>query len=565
MNAPLPSTEPTATRSQLLVGQAAAPGLVLGKLVALPAPTPPPLGSTRAAPADAGGNEPLAVHAILVGAIDAAVAQIEALAARTRDEQARSILQFHIEFLGDQTLLEPALVRLREGASAVAAWCAAIDAQIADFETAADDYFRHRAADLHDMRARVLAILAGEVTDALALPANAILIADDLPPSRFLATDWQAGQGVALRGGSATAHVALLARGRGVPMVVGIGAAEIGIGSEAILDGDRGTLEIVPDARQIAALAQRQGAARAESERDTAAALGAARTANGEAVQVLLNVSSLEELDRTGPEICDGVGLVRSELLFAHGPPDEETQLRFYRRILDWAQARPVIIRTLDAGGDKPIAGVTIDGETNPFLGVRGVRLSLAGPDVFKVQLRALLRAATHGNLRLMVPMVTATHEMIAVRELLAQAAAELRNRAVAYALPPLGIMVEVPAAALALDMFDVDFASIGSNDLLQYTMAAGRDNERVAPLADADHPAFARLLKQVVRAAAQRGMSLSLCGDLAAQSKHTPLLLACGLRALSMPAAAVGRVKRAIAAWSLTHDEQPHDHGRPA
>jgi phosphotransferase system enzyme I (PtsI) len=209
-----------------------------------------------------------------------------------------------------------------------------------------------------------------------------------------------------------------------------------------------------------------------------------------------------------------------------------------------------VTIRTLDAGGDKPISGLTRERESNPFLGVRGVRLSLSAPEVFKVQLRALLRAAPAGGLRIMLPMVTAMHEVDRVRQLLTQAADELRREGLPFAMAPLGIMVEVPAVALALGRFEVDFASIGSNDLLQYTMAAARDNPAVAPLTDAAHPGFEALLRLVVQGAAVRNMPLSLCGDLASRPDQVPRLLAAGLRSLSMPASAVGAVKSVISSW---------------
>jgi phosphoenolpyruvate-protein phosphotransferase (PTS system enzyme I) len=333
--------------------------------------------------------------------------------------------------------------------------------------------------------------------------------------------------------------------------VVGIGDIVVGGQCTALVDGSRGVLVLEPDAEQLAQFASTRARLEAAQEHATAAATRPALTANGERVNVLLNVASLEELDAIDPAICDGIGLVRTELLFAHGPPDEETQLRFYQRILQWARGRPVIVRTLDAGGDKPMRGVTIDGETNPFLGVRGVRLSLAAPDVFKVQLRALLRAAVAGNLRVMLPMITAADEVERVRALLDEAAGELTARGVSFARPPLGIMVEVPAAALALDTFEIDFASIGSNDLLQYTMAAARDNPAVTALGNPRHPGFVLLLQTIVRAAAQRNVSLSLCGDLAAQPQHVDLLLEAGLRSLSMPAAAVGAIKSAIAALS--------------
>jgi phosphotransferase system enzyme I (PtsI) len=529
---------------QRLAGQPAAPGLVLGRIVEIAA-TPTHHGRSPAGPP----------REALAAAIAEAVHQLEALRSGADDVEARKILDFQIEFLTDPVLLEPALRQLAESSDANRAWCTAIDAQIADFEAANDDYFRHRVGDLRDMRARVLAILGGEQLAPLQLPPDAILLADDLAPSRFLASDWQPQRAIVLREGSATAHVALLARARGVPMVVGVGDAPIVSGTLAILDGAAGTLELSPDAAQLETYAQRLARADAERERDAHAAARPAVTRDGERVQVLLNISTLAELDTIDPTICDGIGLVRTELLFAHGPPDEPTQITFYRRLLEWARNRPVVIRTLDAGGDKPIPGVTIDGESHPFLGVRGVRLSLAAPHVFKVQLRALLAAAVVGNLRIMLPMITAPSEVTQVRTLLAQAAAELSAERRPYAVPPLGIMVEVPAAALALDAFEIDFASIGSNDLLQYTMAAARDNRAVSELADPAHPGFDALLRTVVRSATARGLSLSLCGDLAAQPRHVPQLLAAGLRALSMPAASVGAVKGAIAAWPSAAD----------
>jgi phosphoenolpyruvate-protein phosphotransferase (PTS system enzyme I) len=533
-----PRLDAGSVRTRRFTGQPAAPGIALGRIVELSMEVARKAGPAAGHPGDE-----------LAQAIAQAVAQLEALMARAGGA-AHSILDFQVEFLGDPVLLEPAHEALAAGADAQAAWRAAIDAQIADFEAATDDYFRHRAGDLRDMRARVLAILAGEDIGPLLLPAGTILLADDLAPSRFLATTWRPDHAIALRGGSPTAHVALLARAQRVPMVVGVGDVLVRKQCAAILDGNAGTLLLEPDAEQVAWFTRTRAQHDMVRAGDDAAAMQPAVTATGAPVKVLINIASIDELDRIDPAMCDGVGLVRTELLFAHGPPDEDTQFAFYRRILEWARARPVIIRTLDAGGDKPIPGVTVDGETNPFLGVRGVRLSLATPAVFKVQLRALLRAAVAGNLRVMLPMVTHNAEVVQVRALIDAAAAELEARGEPFARPPLGIMVEVPAAALALDAFDADFASIGSNDLLQYTMAAARDNPSVTSLADPRHPGFLALLNTVVQTAARRGLPLSLCGDLAAQPEQVALLLSAGLRALSMPASAVGAVKRAIAAW---------------
>jgi phosphotransferase system enzyme I (PtsI) len=277
-------------------------------------------------------------------------------------------------------------------------------------------------------------------------------------------------------------------------------------------------------------------------------------TADRVRIAVHLNIAGPSELEAIRPTVCDGIGLVRSEFLFhgAAGLPDEETQLAFYCRIVEWAEGRPVTIRTLDAGGDKPIAGLTIDGESNPFLGVRGVRLSLIRPEVFRVQLRALARAASHGALKIMLPMVTAPAELAAARALLDEELAALAASGVAARRPPLGIMVEVPATALTIEEFDADFFSIGSNDLTQYVTAAGRDIAAVADLADPLNPAVMRLVGMVVAHGRAHGREVSLCGDAGGDPAVIPRLLATGLRSLSVAPAALGRTKAAIASVRL-------------
>jgi phosphotransferase system enzyme I (PtsI) len=275
-----------------------------------------------------------------------------------------------------------------------------------------------------------------------------------------------------------------------------------------------------------------------------------AMTRNGLRIAVHINVADPDELDRLDPAICDGIGLVRTELLFHRGEglPDEETQYAAYRRIVAWAQGRPVTIRTLDAGGDKPIAGLTLDGESNPFLGVRGIRLSLLRPEIFRVQLRALARAAAHGPVKIMLPMVTVPSELAAARALLEEEASALANAGIAARRPPLGIMVEVPAAAIAVEAFDAEFFSIGSNDLTQYVTAAGRDIEAVADLADPLNPAVLRLIAHVARHGRKSGREVSLCGDAAGDPAIVPNLLGAGLRTLSVGLAALAGTKAAIA-----------------
>jgi len=243
--------------------------------------------------------------------------------------------------------------------------------------------------------------------------------------------------------------------------------------------------------------------------------------------------------------------LVRTEFLFhgAAGLPDEDSQYRAYRRSVEWAAPRPVVLRTLDAGGDKPIDGLTVAGESNPFLGVRGVRLSLARPDVFRVQIRALLRAAAHGNAKVMLPMVTIPEEIDRAAVLFDEAFANLTGEGVRCCRPELGIMVEVPAVAIAPDGFDrAAFFSIGSNDLTQYVTASARDITDVAELCDPGHPAVLKLIENLVGAARRMGREVSLCGDMGGDPVHVPGLIAAGLRSVSVAPPLVGRAKRAIA-----------------
>jgi phosphotransferase system enzyme I (PtsI) len=275
-------------------------------------------------------------------------------------------------------------------------------------------------------------------------------------------------------------------------------------------------------------------------------------TASGEPVRLMINVTGLAELRNLDPSKVDGIGLMRTEFLFQERErlPTEEEQYQVYKQMAEWAAGRPVTIRTLDAGGDKPIAGVTEPGELNPFLGVRGVRLSLKRLDVFRLQLRALARAAVAGNLKVMIPMVTVPEELDRCRALLHNAIDELRGEGQEATMPPLGMMVEVPAAALSIADFDADFYSIGSNDLIQYVMAASRDEPQLADLARPSRAVF-KLVGHIVDHASRCGREASLCGDLAADPQQVASLLDEGLRSFSVAPGAIGPVRAAIARYS--------------
>ena len=522
-----------------LRGRPAAPGFARGPLVAL---------ETRDRQRALSGN-PGEETSLLHAALTAAAAQLDDLATRTNGSGA-DILGFQLALLEDEALREPVLARIAAGTAADAAWTAVLDAEIADYTSAADEHFQARAADLKDLRDRVLACLAGD-DDVQQIPPGSVVAARDVPPSRFLALDWSRGGAILLAGGSPTSHVAMLARARGVPMIVGLGAPALALMGEALVDGGTGEAVIEASAETKRQFEIRRQVGEASDAEAAKFVHKAALTRDSVHIAVQLNVADPLELNALDPGIRDGIGLVRTEFLFhgSAGLPDEDTQYRAYRRIVEWAQGRPVTIRTLDAGGDKPIAGLTVDGESNPFLGVRGIRLSLLRPHTFRLQVRALARAAVHGPLKIMLPMVTVPSELAAARALLEEEVTALERNGISARRPPLGIMVEVPAAAIAIADFDADFFSIGSNDLTQYVTAAGRDIEGVADLADPLHPAVLRLIADVARHGRETGREVSLCGDAGGDPAVLPSLIATGLRTVSVAPAALARTKAAILA----------------
>lgn len=459
--------------------------------------------------------------------------------------EAAEMLEFQLAMLEDDALVAPAFEAIDAGSTADDAWKAALDGEIAGYETADDEYFRARTADLHDLRERVLRALHGDV--GLVVPPGAIVCADDIVPTLFLETDWSNG-GIALSEGSPASHVAMLARGRGVPMVVGLGDALAGLSGTALLDAERGSLVLAPTEDDLAAFgaALRAFEASAAHARDFLA--GPAVTQDGTVIRVHVNIADPAEVEAIDIAHCDGVGLMRTEFLFGQSLPPEDDQYRAYRKVLEWAKGKPVTIRTVDAGGDKPVAGFTVE-EGNPFLGLRGIRLSLARPEIFRVQIRALLRAAVHGNLKVMFPMVAIVDEYRRAAEMFCEESAILSAGGVAHHVPPLGIMVEVPSVAIVPEEFsDASFFSIGSNDLTQYVMAAARDNGAVGALNSIHHPAVLRLIAGVVGFGRENRIPVSLCGDAGGDPTAVPALLAAGLRDLSVAPSQLGRAKGAIA-----------------
>jgi phosphotransferase system enzyme I (PtsI) len=531
-----------------LTGRGACPGIFAGPAARLSATE----DVTR------GQGSPTEETAALVAAIAASRNEVSDLASRANAEASR-IMAIQVALLEDDVLSETARAAIASGVAAGIAWRDAMATEIAGYERAADEYFRARAADLVDVRDRVLRHLLG-VETAANVAAGSVVVARDLPPSLFLGLDWSKGGAIVLAEGSATSHVAMLARSRGIPMVVGVGAKAETLTGMVVVDGEEGSVVVAPRTTTLADAARKRTASlHAETQARTRVSEPAI-TRDGTRISVMINVVAPSDVKDLDPSSCDGIGLVRTEFLVAGGSlRDEERQFALYRDLVLWAAGRPVTIRTLDAGGDKPIPGYTVAGETNPFLGMRGMRLSLRHPDVFRLQLRALARAGVLGPLKVMLPMVTAPAELVAARGMLEEAVKSLRAEHIAAASPPLGIMVEVPAAAIAIDQFDAAFFSIGSNDLIQYVTASSRDGGEASRLGDLTHLGVLRLIAAVAAHGAEIGREVSLCGDAGGDPRHIPALLAAGVRTLSVAPAMLAGTKAAIRALDL------RPRGRPA
>lgn len=415
---------------------------------------------------------------------------------------------------------------------------------------------RERVGDLLDLHIRLLGILLGlPDRDPVDLPAgtHAILVTHDLTPSLTVQLDRTAIAAIATDEGTQTSHVAILARSLGLPAIVGLRNATARLlgGETAVLDGTTGTLVVHPTEAEVAAYRERA----AREAEDTAAlarlADEAPVTLDGVRLTLRANVDLPEEAAGAATSGAEGVGLFRTEFLVLGRAtmPDEDEQVREYRRVLECFPGHPVTIRTYDIGGDKlPVGGYPE--EANPFLGWRAIRMCLDSPALFKVQLRALLRAAVHGDLRLLLPLVVTRDEVRATRALLAEAASELAAEGRPHrADVPVGVMIETPAAAVAADTFvaDAAFFSIGTNDLVQYTIAVDRGNANLATRFTPLHPAVLRLVARIVEVANAHGLPVSVCGEMASQPLMAFVLVGLGLRELSVSAAAVPRVKRVV------------------
>ena len=406
-----------------------------------------------------------------------------------------------------------------------------------------DEYFAARATDILDVRNRVLRILLGVAeSPTAALKEPSVIGADDLTPSDTVLLDKNLVIGFCTSGGSATSHTAILARGLGIPAVAGVGDEVLlqENGTQVILDGTKGTAIFAPGKALIDEYRQQIEAANSIHEEAMKYTKEPAKTKDGKRIEVVANIGNVEGAKSAVDNGAEGVGLLRTEFLYLERKklPTEEEQFQVYRDILDVFGDMPVILRTLDVGGDKEIPYMGLEAESNSFLGQRALRLCLVRPDIFKPQLRAALRASAGYNLKIMFPMVATVGEVRAARKMLDECAAELEEEGVQMAEDiEIGIMVEIPSAALTADQLakEIDFFSIGTNDLSQYTMAADRTNPKVAELSNAFFPAVLRLVREVIRAAHKEGKWVGMCGELAGEPLALPILLGLELDEFSM------------------------------
>jgi phosphocarrier protein FPr/phosphocarrier protein len=528
----------------VLRGVLAAPGLAIGKAVRL--------SSAEIIVREAGDGV-----AVEQTALSEALAKVRGrleTAAAKGDKARKSILGAHLAFLEDPELSSGARALIDQGKSAGFAWRKAVGGYVDALRGLGDRRLAERVDDLVDLERQVLRALIGEEESVATLAAGSILLADELLPSQLMGIEPGSVAGFCMARGGPTSHVAILAAAMGIPALVAVGAAVMTVsdGTALILDADSGQLRVAPGAPALEA-AQTQLAQHQERKtRAKASAHQTCVTKDGQRIEVFGNVGSLNDALAASANGAEGSGLLRTEFLFLERdtPPDEDEQARQYQAIASVLDGKPLIIRTLDVGGDKAAPYLPIPAEENPALGLRGVRVSLWRPHLLKTQIRAILRVRPLGQCKIMVPMIASLDELRAVRAVLDEAKREM---GVSERIE-LGVMIETPAAAVTADLIaaEADFLSIGTNDLTQYVLAMDRGNPELAARIDALHPAVLRMIAQTCAGAAKHHRWVGVCGGAASDLIAVPILLGLGVTELSATAAVVPEVKALVRGLDL-------------
>jgi phosphocarrier protein FPr len=495
-------------------------------------------------------------RALLSSAMESAFEQLKKLEQKMIEQchpEEADIFKAHQQIVRDPVLKKDVEQLLLTGNSASIAWHTVVEKHACMLESLDNQMLRERATDIRDVGQRVQRIIMGVTDHKQMTPVNAIVIAEELTPSDMVEMDGERVLGICTLRGGATSHVAILAQSLGIPAVFGVSEELLSIPAEtmAILDGTMGMLRINLSDQQIQTL-QLERKRNVVRQRRAMEELGEpTATKDGQFIAVMANVGQQEEISGVLSNKAAGIGLLRSEFLFINKEiaPSEKDQTAIYSSVLESMGNRPVTIRTLDVGGDKPLDYLPLVAEENPFLGVRGIRIGFKHPQFFRSQLRALLLASTSGNLRIMFPMITTISEFRQARALLQEEAIEI-----GVAMPKVGVMVEVPAVALMAEKFaqEVDFFSIGTNDLTQFTLAMDRGNAQLAEQFDALHPSVLRLIAMTTKAALKRQKSVAVCGNLAFQPEAIPILLGLGIQELSVVVPQIPMLKARIRDYSL-------------
>lgn len=475
------------------------------------------------------------------------------------------ILEGHVMMISDPSMSDGVIEQIKSGVCVERAFSNVCDMFIQAFSETEDELTRQRVTDIQDMHTRLLKILLGKEELAISqVPVGSILVARDLTPSMTVGIQKDAVVGILTEVGGRTSHSAILARALEVPAVLSVPDVmkQVENGQQVILDGFTGEVLLNPTEEQKKHYEQKQEAYLAEKEELKCLVGKTTVTACGKKVELVCNIGKPKDADVVIERDGEGVGLFRTEFLFMDRTsiPTEEEQFQAYKEVAEKMAGKPVIIRTLDVGGDKEIPYLHLPKEDNPFLGYRAIRVCLDQPDMYRGQLRALLRASAYGDIRIMVPMVTCLEELRAVKDLLQELKEELDKEQISYNPDiKVGVMIETPAAVCIADLLakEADFFSIGTNDLTQYTMVVDRGNAQVAYLYSTYHPAVLRSIEKVITAANQAGIPVGMCGEAAADARLIPLLLAYGLDEFSVSATSVLATRNVISKWTMDEAKQ--------